>query len=126
MSRAISSRWVPRRNCSGSLARDDAADKLQTLLCDKKIGCPGLVKSTARHTSIKTRIVAHQQQVVRVDRETRGAVDGKTAYQASSREIKKAIAKADAVIIGDYGKGVVTQPCCSTRSKACATNEVSG
>jgi D-beta-D-heptose 7-phosphate kinase/D-beta-D-heptose 1-phosphate adenosyltransferase len=93
----------------GVIGMDDAAEKLQGLLCDKKIGCPGLVKSAVRHTSIKTRIVAHQQQVVRVDRETRGPVDGKTLATLVA-VIKKAVAKADAVIVGDYGKGVVTQP----------------
>jgi len=93
----------------GVIGTDDAGDKLQKLLCDTNIGCPGLVKSPTRHTSIKTRIVAHQQQVVRVDRETRGAVDGKTLASLLA-EIKKALAKADAVIVGDYGKGVVTQP----------------
>jgi bifunctional ADP-heptose synthase (sugar kinase/adenylyltransferase) len=35
------------------------------------------VKTAARHTSVKTRIVAHQQQVVRIDRETRDALDDK-------------------------------------------------
>src|SRR5579863_10388645 len=62
----------------GAIGQDDAAIKLQKLLGEQKIGCRGLVKDSARHTSIKTRIVAHQQQVVRVDRETKGALDSKT------------------------------------------------
>jgi len=93
----------------GAIGRDDAARRLLKLLGEQKIGCDGLVKSSVRHTSVKTRIVAHQQQVVRVDRETRGHLDGKTTA-ALLAEFRKQIAKADAVIIGDYGKGVVTQP----------------
>ena len=93
----------------GAIGHDDAARKLLKLLGEQTIGCSGLVKSATRHTSIKTRIVAHQQQVVRVDRETRGCLDAKTTA-ALLAEFKKKIAKADAVIIGDYGKGVVTQP----------------
>ena len=93
----------------GAIGHDDAARKLLKLLGEQTIGCSGLVKSATRHTSIKTRIVAHQQQVVRVDRETRGSLDAKTTA-ALLAEFKKKIAKADAVIIGDYGKGVVTQP----------------
>ena len=62
----------------GAIGNDDAARKLQKLLAAQNIGCTGLVKNSARHTSIKTRIVAHQQQVVRVDRETRGALDAKS------------------------------------------------
>src|SRR5882757_7177749 len=61
----------------GAIGNDDAAGKLLKLLGEQHIGCDGLVKSSARHTSIKTRIVAQQQQVVRVDRETRDGLDGK-------------------------------------------------
>ncbi len=92
----------------GAIGNDDAAVKLLKLLGEQKIGCSGLVKNPARHTSIKTRIVAHQQQVVRVDRETRAALDAKTNANLVA-EIKKQIASADAVIVGDYGKGVVSQ-----------------
>jgi D-beta-D-heptose 7-phosphate kinase/D-beta-D-heptose 1-phosphate adenosyltransferase len=92
----------------GAIGRDEAAGKLVNLLSEQRIGCAGLVKSAARHTSIKTRIVAHQQQVVRVDRETRGHLDGNTTKSLLA-EIKKKISRADAVIVGDYGKGVVTQ-----------------
>ena len=62
----------------GTIGHDDAAAKLKTLLAEQGIGCTGLVKTDNRHTSIKTRIVAHQQQVVRVDRETRGCLDTPT------------------------------------------------
>ena len=93
----------------GAIGNDDAARKLLKLLGEQNIGCTGLVKSSARHTSIKTRIVAHQQQVVRIDRETRGALDAKTTAKLLV-EFKTKLARADAVIVGDYGKGVVTQP----------------
>jgi D-beta-D-heptose 7-phosphate kinase/D-beta-D-heptose 1-phosphate adenosyltransferase len=92
----------------GAIGNDDAARRLQKLLGEQNIGCTGLVKNSARHTSIKTRIVAHQQQVVRIDRETRGALDAKTTAKLLA-EFKTKLAKADAVIVGDYGKGVVTQ-----------------
>ncbi len=93
----------------GAIGHDDAAVKLLKLLGEQHIGCRGLVKSPARHTSIKMRIVAQQQQVVRLDRETRGHLDGEMT-SALLAEIKKQLPRADAVIIGDYGKGVVTQP----------------
>ncbi len=93
----------------GAIGRDDAARKLQKLLVEQNIGCAGLVRDSARHTSIKTRIVAHQQQVVRIDRETRGALAAGTTAKLLA-EFKFKLARADAVIVGDYGKGVVTQP----------------
>ena len=102
----------------GAIGKDDAAHTLLKLLAEQNIGCEGLVKNSARHTSVKTRIVAHQQQVVRVDRETRGHLDGKTVA-ALLVEFKKKITRADAVIICDYGKGVVTQPLLNEIKKIC-------
>src|SRR5471032_1289025 len=92
----------------GAIGNDDAAKILLKLLAGQKIGCTGLVKNSTRHTSIKTRIVAHQQQVVRIDRETRGELDARTTAKLLF-EFKRQLARADAVIVGDYGKGVVTQ-----------------
>jgi D-beta-D-heptose 7-phosphate kinase/D-beta-D-heptose 1-phosphate adenosyltransferase len=92
----------------GAIGKDDAGRKLQKLLAEQNIGCTGLVKSSVRHTSIKTRIVAHQQQVVRIDRETRDGLDGKLTGSLIAK-LKLKLPQADAVIVGDYGKGVVTQ-----------------
>jgi D-beta-D-heptose 7-phosphate kinase/D-beta-D-heptose 1-phosphate adenosyltransferase len=93
----------------GAIGRDEAGEKLQKLLAEQRIGCGGLVRNDGRHTSIKTRIVAHQQQVVRVDRESRDGLDSRTTSTLVAA-LRKKIPAAYAVIIGDYGKGVVTQP----------------
>jgi D-beta-D-heptose 7-phosphate kinase/D-beta-D-heptose 1-phosphate adenosyltransferase len=92
----------------GAVGRDHAASQLGELLKTHQVRCGGLVGSTTRHTSIKTRIVAHQQQVVRVDRETRGELDGPLTQRLLAA-VSARLPKADAVIVGDYGKGVVTQ-----------------
>jgi len=107
----------------GAIGHDDAARKLLKLLCEQHIGCDGLVKASGRHTSIKTRIVAHQQQVVRVDRETRGSLDEKTTVGLLA-EFRKQISRADAVIVGDYGKGVVTQPLLEEVKSVCRARGV--
>src|SRR5437868_1803884 len=54
----------------GAVGEDHAANELKQLLGEQKIGCQGVLGHTGRSTSIKTRIVAHKQQVVRIDRET--------------------------------------------------------
>ncbi|HEY1662097.1 MAG TPA: D-glycero-beta-D-manno-heptose-7-phosphate kinase [Verrucomicrobiae bacterium] len=92
----------------GAIGDDDAAHLLKKLLAGQKIGCSGLITNPARLTSVKTRIVAHKQQVVRIDRETRDGLDPKLAGQLLGA-IKRKLPGADAVIIGDYGKGVITQ-----------------
>jgi len=93
----------------GAIGNDDAGRNLQKLLAGQNIGCTGLVKNSARHTSVKTRIVAHKQQVVRIDRETRDGLDAKLAGSLLAG-LKAKLPRTDAVIVGDYGKGVVTQP----------------
>jgi len=102
----------------GVVGRDPQAGQLKAQLAEHQVDCAGLVASPSRHTSIKTRIVAHQQQVVRVDRETRSEIDG-----ASARRLLDALhprlGKADALIIGDYGKGVITQTLLDELKKLC-------
>jgi rfaE bifunctional protein kinase chain/domain len=92
----------------GSVGKDTAAVELKKLLKAQKVGCGGLVASANRRTTLKTRIVAHQQQVVRIDRETRTDL-AKEVTEKLLASIKAQAAKADAIIVGDYGKGVVTQ-----------------
>jgi D-glycero-beta-D-manno-heptose-7-phosphate kinase len=92
----------------GAIGDDAPGQQIKTLLGEQKVGCDGLVALDSRPTSIKTRIVAHQQQVVRVDRESKqqlGSTDAQTILNAMGKQIDR----ADAVIVGDYGKGVVTQ-----------------
>ena len=93
----------------GAIGNDGTGRHLKRLLGKQKIGCDGLLITSGRHTSIKTRIVAQKQQVVRVDRETRDGLDARFATRLLA-ELKSRLSKSDAVIVGDYGKGVVTQP----------------
>jgi D-beta-D-heptose 7-phosphate kinase/D-beta-D-heptose 1-phosphate adenosyltransferase len=93
----------------GAVGQDDAARQLKSLLKAQCVGCGGLVASSARATTLKTRIVAHQQQLVRIDRETRSGLNGGVLRRLVGL-IKSQLHRADAVIVCDYGKGVVTQP----------------
>ena len=92
----------------GAIGRDDAAKKLKSLLKAQHVGCGGLVASLARATTRKTRIVANQQQVVRIDRETRSHLNDALTTRLITA-LTAQLHRADAVIVGDYGKGVVTQ-----------------
>jgi D-beta-D-heptose 7-phosphate kinase/D-beta-D-heptose 1-phosphate adenosyltransferase len=93
----------------GAVGCDTAATELKRLLAEQQVGCGGLVACENRPTSMKTRIVAHQQQVVRIDRENRDGLNEKLTRQILGR-LRKQLPRAAAVIVGDYGKGVVTQP----------------
>jgi rfaE bifunctional protein kinase chain/domain len=93
----------------GAVGRDAAAGQLRRLLREQNIGCGGLLVCATRSTSVKTRIVAHTQQVVRIDRETRDGLDARLTRRLLGL-LQAQLAGAAAVIVCDYGKGVVTQP----------------
>ena len=105
------------------VGRDDSASRLRTLLREQHVGCDGVVTHASRPTSIKTRIIAHQQQVVRVDRETRGDLDSKTTTRLLEA-ISDRLDGAAGVIVGDYGKGVVTQTLLDELKKLCRERSV--
>ncbi|MSU58772.1 MAG: D-glycero-beta-D-manno-heptose-7-phosphate kinase [Pedosphaera sp.] len=105
----------------GSVGPDEAAKQLKSLLKTQRVGCGGLIASVTRATTLKTRIVAHQQQVVRIDRETRSDLNG-TVTQKLLAAIKAKLRRADAVIVGDYGKGVVTQALLNELKSLCRSH----
>lgn len=107
----------------GAVGHDDAAARLKDLLRTGQIGCSGLVSHDGRATSVKTRIVAHRQQVVRIDRETRGDIDTKVTDELIS-ELERDVKRADAVIIGDYAKGTVTQRLLDEAKRLCRARGV--
>ena len=98
-----------RTEIFGVVGRDTAAAQLRLQLTEQHVDCSGFVVIPGRHTSIKTRIVAQRQQIVRLDRETRQELDGR-ATQRLLDAIQPRLRGAAALILGDYGKGVVTQP----------------
>jgi D-beta-D-heptose 7-phosphate kinase/D-beta-D-heptose 1-phosphate adenosyltransferase len=107
----------------GVCGRDEAARQLRSLLERDGIGGPGILACGDRATSIKTRIVAHRQQVVRVDRESRGDLDARTTARLLE-EMENALQHADALILGDYAKGVVTQPLLDAARRLCRARAV--
>jgi D-beta-D-heptose 7-phosphate kinase/D-beta-D-heptose 1-phosphate adenosyltransferase len=93
----------------GLTGSDPAARQLRELLAAQQVDCRGLVGDDDRMTTRKVRVIAQQQQVVRVDRETRGAVQPRWTRRLLDA-VRAELGNLDAIIVGDYGKGVVTQP----------------
>lgn len=107
----------------GFVGRDEHGKNLQKLLGDQRVDCHGLLPISERPTSVKTRIVAHQQQVVRVDREMRSDADAATTRRLLAG-LEPSVFYADAVIVGDYGKGVVTQKLLDELKRICRARGV--
>jgi D-beta-D-heptose 7-phosphate kinase/D-beta-D-heptose 1-phosphate adenosyltransferase len=89
------------------VGRDNAAAALRETLMAASVEDDGLAIDPARPTTIKTRVVAHAQQVVRTDLETRSPLSPQVEADLV-KWICERVSEADAVLISDYGKGVMT------------------
>lgn len=90
----------------GVIGRDKAGDVMVRLLEEKGVNCS--ILEDQRPTTVKTRVIAHNQQVVRFDREEKEKISGRTLGLLLDR-IRKEIKIHDAVIISDYKKGVISE-----------------
>lgn len=90
-----------------AIGEDITGKTLIEMLSEKDINYDYLVYSSHRPTIIKTRIIAASQQVVRVDKEVKGIFERSIELKIV-KNIEETIPKANAVIISDYGKGVVS------------------
>jgi D-beta-D-heptose 7-phosphate kinase/D-beta-D-heptose 1-phosphate adenosyltransferase len=107
----------------GIVGEDMASQELRRLLAQCHIGCHGLIADPNRVTSVKTRIIAHKQQVVRIDRESHDEVnDGFT--QRLLKRVESLVQNSGAVIVGDYGKGVVNQTLLDRLKELCRRNGI--
>jgi D-glycero-beta-D-manno-heptose-7-phosphate kinase len=97
-----------RGSVVGVVGNDSAGERLRRELRSVgQDGDAGIVVDDTRRSTTKTRIVAHSQLVVRADRESRAPVSAKLEQQIVSR-LKEKIEEADAFVVSDYDKGVVT------------------
>jgi rfaE bifunctional protein kinase chain/domain len=91
----------------GVVGKDEAGDAVRRALREMHLGEKGIVELKGRPTTLKTRIMARQQQVVRVDREVRTHLPPSAEGQLAAR-ILAALQRAHALVISDYDKGVVS------------------
>jgi D-beta-D-heptose 7-phosphate kinase/D-beta-D-heptose 1-phosphate adenosyltransferase len=90
----------------GVTGRDKNESTLLSELKKRAIGTSGIFSVNQRHTTLKTRIIAAHQQVVRVDWEHTQPLS-KALNQKILNFIRRNISKFDALVIEDYGKGVI-------------------
>ena len=93
----------------GLAGKDAAGDLLVGLLTEAGIDTAAVQCAPALETIRKTRVIARNQQVVRVDRERKSALSG-TETGRAIEQLDGMIAGVDAIVVADYGKGFVTQP----------------
>jgi len=100
--------FTPSVSVTGLVGEDSHAARLRQLLLDNGIGLDGLQSDPNFQTIVKTRIIARQQQVVRVDRERPRPLSD-SGRAETVRKIHEALPDIDAIIFEDYGKGLLQQ-----------------
>ena len=93
---------------AGVIGADNMGKLLLEELRERKIETAGIVVEKARPTTLKTRIVAHGQQMVRFDKESRKPIP-KESTKKILQYVKSLHKKIGAVIISDYSKGVISR-----------------
>jgi rfaE bifunctional protein kinase chain/domain len=91
----------------GITGEDGNRNKMISALSDAQISAEGILTDGSRMTTIKTRVVANHQQVVRADRESTDEISESITGQIL-RLVEGKIKDIQGIIISDYGKGVIT------------------
>ena len=98
-----------RVSLCGFTGDDDEGQGLLKLLDQGHIQKDGVIIERGRETSLKTRVIAHGQQVVRIDRERIGSPSA-ALCEGFAAMVESQLKDCRAVIISDYGKGAICPP----------------
>jgi D-beta-D-heptose 7-phosphate kinase/D-beta-D-heptose 1-phosphate adenosyltransferase len=92
----------------GIVGDDEMSQKVFQKLNEMGIVSQGVFVGKGRQTTVKTRIIGHHQQLVRIDRETTEELKG-PALRNVSEFLKRNMDHFDGMVLSDYGKGLLTK-----------------
>jgi D-glycero-beta-D-manno-heptose-7-phosphate kinase len=92
----------------GVIGNDYDGKIFKKLVAEKNIPEIGIIVDNSRPTTAKTRVIANNQHVVRIDKEDTSAISSKIENKILS-QLRKEINKIDAIILEDYNKGVLSE-----------------
>jgi D-glycero-beta-D-manno-heptose-7-phosphate kinase len=92
----------------GVVGKDSGAELLRTLVAEKGFPVDGIVVDASRPTTMKTRVIAHGQHVVRIDQEIKHDLNADVQARILA-VLEKQIHSLDGIILEDYNKGVLTK-----------------
>nr|WP_279615553.1 D-glycero-beta-D-manno-heptose-7-phosphate kinase [Geoalkalibacter ferrihydriticus] len=93
---------------AGALGEDEDGRGLRSMLEARGIGTGGIVLDVGRTTSRKTRILASNQQMLRIDRESTSPISAEVEKQLAA-QVRDAVSGCQVILVSDYLKGVLTQ-----------------
>ena len=92
----------------GAVGNDKKGERIKELLKEKGINYDGVIIDTGRPTTNKTRIIAHSQQILRIDKENKNLLTEDIEKKICDY-LKETIDDVDGIICSDYLKGVLTK-----------------
>ncbi len=96
---------------AGIVGEDAPGGRIRDLMSGLGIDTSAIVVDATRPTTTKTRVIAHSQQMVRIDHEQPGALSAAAEGELLSR-LEALLPRVRAAVISDYGKGVITPGLC--------------
>ncbi|MFZ0461222.1 MAG: PfkB family carbohydrate kinase [Candidatus Acidiferrales bacterium] len=107
----------------GAIGKDEAGAGMRRCLREMRLRDNGILEVAGRPTTLKTRIIARHQQVVRVDREVRTHLP-EGAEEHLVKRIVAALIGLNALVISDYDKGVVSDTLAEKVLGACTKRKI--
>ena len=92
----------------GVIGMDDAGKALKKIVEDQKFPTTGIVIDDSRPTTIKTRVIAHGQHVVRIDHETKKDISEEVQRQLL-KSLELQLDEIQGIVLEDYNKGVLAK-----------------
>ncbi len=92
----------------GVVGNDAGAESLRSLVAEKGFPTDGIITDESRPTTIKTRVIAHNQHVVRIDHEEKSNINDEVQTRIIAI-FERQIKLLDGIILEDYNKGVLTK-----------------
>jgi D-beta-D-heptose 7-phosphate kinase / D-beta-D-heptose 1-phosphate adenosyltransferase len=96
-----------RVSAVGAIGTGADGDRLLKMCDDLCVDTTGIIREPNRPTTRKTRVIAENQHVLRIDRETKEGISA-AGFDEMKRFIEARIPDVDVVLISDYGKGLMT------------------
>ncbi len=92
----------------GIIGNDNSGKQLLEIVKQSNLPIHGIITDDTRPTTVKTRVIAHNQHVVRIDRENKSYISH-TIQVKIIEVLKNEISEIDGIIIEDYNKGVIVK-----------------
>ncbi len=103
---------------------DRDGDRLISLLHDQGISSDGIVQSNYRQTTVKTRVIGNNQQLLRIDAEQTDNINSEEEVSVIQKIENLLDQGIDALIFEDYNKGVLTEKVIQTLIESCRKRKI--